>query len=54
MRARNVRPFDERTAHGPRVAMNKVEKGGWQDRRAASDWMPCGIRHEVRHAWHLA
>jgi hypothetical protein len=34
--------------------VKRVRKEGWQDRLLASEWMPHGIRREVRHAGRVA
>jgi hypothetical protein len=34
--------------------MEKVEKDGWQDRLAASEWTPCRLRVAIDHGGRAA
>ena len=43
-----VRPLRRPNAEPMERGVKRVRKDEWQDRRPASEWMPCGIRREVR------
>lgn len=53
-RGLTVRPLRRPNAEPMESGAKWKRKDRWQDRRAASEWMPCGIRREVRRGGYLA
>ena len=53
-RGLTVRPHRRPTAEPMEIGVKRVERGGWQDRLAASEWTPVPGRRRVAHGTGLS